>query len=194
MFKGMGQQLASPLMYLRINHDAKIHFDATIPLALTVLSSVLFYTIGAFEVTEQYSDTLKNSLAFIYILPGFYITALSAIAALGQGNLDDPMPAPAPTLTESVYYDDQIDTAKLSRRRFLGLLFSYLSALSFVLAILGSLALTTNTHIKSEHLGIIFRSATLPVFYFFVWQLMTITFLGLYYLGYKLLKPDFSRD
>lgn len=194
MLREIVNQLFAPMIYLRINHSAKTHFDITIPLTLTALSSIIFFYIDALSKMEQFDSILKNTLAFIYILPGFYVTALSAIAALGQGNLDDPMPAPAPTLTESMYYDDQISTSKLSRRRFLGLLFAYLSALSFLLAILGSLALTANTHLSTSTAGSIFRSSTLPVFYFFTWQLMTVTFLGLYYLGYKLLKPEFKRD
>src|SRR5258706_8987546 len=71
----------------------------------------------------------------LQVLTGFYIASLAAVATFNKPGLDDPMAGDPPTLREDYC---AITTVKpLTRRRFLCLLFGYLSWLSLFLYFIG---------------------------------------------------------
>ena len=74
-----------------------------------------------------------NISTFVQILPGFYIGALAAIASYNYPPMDNVMSLPAPFLKELVA--GGFRESKLSRSRYLTLLFGYLSAISILSAV-----------------------------------------------------------
>ena len=120
------------------------------------------------------------------ILPGFYIAALAAIATFQAPTMDTALDGRAATLKSSEHGIDS--ERKLTRRRFLCLLFGYLSFLSLILALLGNLPgsvhplLLFSKEVVWEW-GNLCRGVCLGLFGLFFMQLVSLTLLGLFYLS-----------
>ncbi|PLP29396.1 hypothetical protein CWM92_12220, partial [Klebsiella michiganensis] len=123
-------------------------------------------------------------ISFISILPGFYIAALAAIATFNRKQIDDPLISD--NGTPYIYVKGVKENGKpyrtkedMTRRLFLCMLFSFLTAESIVLIMLHTFAsplisATTNTYCLAIYSFI---------FLLILWQLLVTTFFGLYYLG-----------
>ena len=98
---------------------------------MSILSVIFIIT---FIDTNKIKELIISILSFIQILPGFFIAALAAIATFNRLDLDKIMPHPAPTINiECNGGKEEID---LTRRRYLTLMFSFLSAESILLIVL----------------------------------------------------------
>jgi hypothetical protein len=135
---------------------------------------------------------VASAQGFIQGLPGFYIAALAAVATFGaQGSsLDKVIPEPTPTLSTR-FAGTWIDM-KLTRRRFLCFLFSYLTALSIVLCLYAyyaqAIAAPARRLLPSS--VDLLSWIAIAVYIFFVFQLVVVTLWGLYYLGDRMHQPD----
>ncbi|MET4130746.1 hypothetical protein [Roseovarius sp. MBR-6] len=118
------------------------------------------------------------------VLIGFYIAALAAVSSFTNENLDQIMKGRSPSI-KHLRQGEEI-TEKLTRRRFLAILFGYCASVSIILFIFGVL----QTHIA-------FRAATRPwvnsvldiakevAWAGYTWllaSLLVVTLLGLHYL------------
>lgn len=134
-------------------------------------------------------------LGFVQSLPGFYIAALAAIATFNQPSLDVLMPGEPPKA--HIIYNGKFVEVELTRRRFLCLLFSYLTAISFLLTI-GLVAATSLAAPLKNALGAIHGYMDLSVIrWACCWlllaalgQMMTVTFYGLFYIGERMHTND----
>ncbi|TAX38536.1 hypothetical protein [Rhizobium leguminosarum] len=117
--------------YRRIDDEKMRQYVWTVPLSLTAICFVIYYALpvrpgiigsgGLFD---------KASLAFT-LLPGFFISALAAVATFNRTEMDETMPAPAPKV--EIRHRGKTIEIELTRRMFLSYLFSYLSMMSFCL-------------------------------------------------------------
>lgn len=189
----MLQLLIRPFFYLKIRHQSKARADWMLPAVLTLLTLIVVYSIGAKNPVSvwQASGMVDRVLSFVQGLPGFYIAALAAIATFNKIDIDKKMPAPAPKLHIQVRGVDQF--IELTRRRFLCLMFAFLTAESILLIILSIFGIT----IRGAVVTAIPVSAVFPVhvlasaIYFFIfWQMVVVTLWGLYYLGDRLHQID----
>ncbi|WP_422475309.1 hypothetical protein [Endozoicomonas sp. ALB032] len=177
-------QLARPLSYLRIKHEDKWIYDWLVPLILSAATIFLFYKfIPTAEIVSK--DGVISQIAdFIANLPGFFIAALAAVATFNKNDIDELMANP-PKI-EILHHGNPL-MVEMTRRRFLCVLFSYLTAVSILIVLGARIAL--NLTIPSEYY-VIFSWLGITVFIYAVWQMITATLLGLYYLGERLHSPQ----
>lgn len=178
-----------PLAYLTIRHSGSglpLWINWTIPAFIT--GCLLF--IGFFASIDIWSPNgvASRILSFVQSLPGFYIAALAAIATFGDSSMQQLMPGTPPTM--SVYRHGIFErNIQLTRRIFLSSMFSYLTALSIILTILGIGGLAVSPFISASLDSYLFLAAkTLAsgVYLLLTCQLICITFWGLYYLGERI--------
>lgn len=190
-------QLVNPFTYLTIKHEAKQKVDWIAPLAATSLTTAAFYLLNYIYAVDIFSPNgaLVKILSFAQSLPGFYIAALAAIATFNRKDIDYAMPAPAPQI-EILTAKGNIQEIDLTRRRFLCLMFAFLTAESILLIMLaigtGGLAGAVKTFTPSEY-HVWLKTSFVWIYGFLLWQMVAATFWGLYYLGSKLHESEDHR-
>jgi len=176
--------LLKPLRYLAIAHEVKTWVDLWIPVILGVLS------VGAIVWIDLTSQVLSDSgfvagiNELLQILAGFYIAALAAVATFNLGDLDNKMEGKAPTIVDTV--DGEKVTVALTRRQFLCAMFGYLAWMSIVLFLIG----LTFRALASAAISVPRPVANVALSFYSiaVWNLLTTTALGLYYLSDRIYR------
>ncbi|EIG3558839.1 hypothetical protein FW381_004759, partial [Escherichia coli] len=130
---------------------------------------------------------IKSIVSFISNLPGFYIAALAAIATFNRAEIDLPLISNERNASIEIKVTKEngkvVNSEEvLTRRLFLCMLFSFLTALSIVIIILNAIF---SPLINVYQNSIVLMVYTV-VFTFLVWQLLVSTFFGLYYLGNRI--------
>ncbi len=121
---------------------------------------------------------------FIQVLPGFYIGALAAIASFQREGMDNKLPTPTPYLVE--FAENGRRKIELSRRTYLTLMFAYLASITIILAIsifFIKLFYALKVFKVTEFLFISIYTFNTFIIFFFFFQTIVITFVGIYYLG-----------
>ncbi len=179
-------QLCRPFSYLRIQHSDKWVYDWLIPLCLTLCTlGVAWLCIPIANIGGK-QGLISDITGFIANLPGFFIAALAAVVTFTSADLDKTMPD-NPTI--EVHYQGQPLAVVITRRRFLCVLFSYLTASSILIVIGAKIGIYIE--VSADY----FVTVTWFGFFFFclaLWQMLTATMLGLYYLGERLHTPNAS--
>ncbi|UTM58290.1 hypothetical protein L4174_005460 [Photobacterium sp. CCB-ST2H9] len=182
--KYIAYQLLRPFSYLEISHKAKVVYDWYIPITLSLISLVYgYYFIGLNDIYRNNSSLILELISFVGNLPGFYIAALAAVATFNRADMDLSLPEPAPEIKTLMRGGEE--TIKLTRRRYLCLLFAFLTSESISLIVLSKIALSSNFNFNNDvvyWIGIGF-------FFLFFWQLLTATLYGLFYMGDKMHEP-----
>lgn len=178
-----------PLGYLLIRHPYKWIVDWLYPTILCLISMVATCQLSGIDVFLKPGGALSLILSFIQNLPGFYIAALAAIATFGRLDIDDILPEPTPKVVVKLRGTDNI--ISLTRRKFLAMLFAFLTAESVILTIFAIFLVSYGETILAKNF--IFNgsgwylSVGLSALYMIgFFQMVLATFWGLYYLGYKL--------
>lgn len=188
----LSYQLLRPFGYIFIRHPVKRNVDWYVPLALTVLGFMLLWPLRSGMNIWGPNGLVASAQGFVQGLPGFYIAALAAVATFGQQTtLDKIIPAPTPTL-HTHFAGTWVDM-KLSRRRFLCLLFAYLTSLSVVLSLFAyysqAVALPAKLSIIPQVVSVL-SAVAFGIYMLFLFQLVVVTLWGLYYLGDRMHQPD----
>lgn len=182
-------QLAKPLGYLFIKHPYKWIVDWLYPAILCTIFMIAICNLSTIDVFFRSSGILSLILGFVQSLPGFYIAALAAIATFGRLDIDDILPEPTPKVVVKLRGTDNI--ISLTRRRFLAMLFAFLTAESVILTVLAIVLIPLSSDIQSLNLVFEGSGKWIAVALSFIYmigffQMVLATFWGLYYLGYKL--------
>lgn len=185
-------QLLRPFSYIVISHPAKKMVDWYVPLGFTILMLVLLLPFRA-HLNIWGGDGLILSIEnLVQGLPGFFIAALAAIATFGKhSTLDKIIPKPTPTL--KTLFNGAWLIMDLTRRRFLCLLFAYLTVLSILLSLVAACMRTVAGPARLLLPGYIVDWLSLIVttgYLLFLFQLMVVTMWGLYYLGDRIHQPE----
>lgn len=185
--------LFRPFAYLTIHHPSRlplwVNWALPAASAAMVMTALLGFGVAINTFGEQ--GLLARLLAFVQTLVGFYIAALAAVASFNSRHLDRVMPSPAPTM--QVKYNGTLQAVPLTRRRFLCAMFAYLTALSFLFSIAAIAVLSlapAMAAIAPATMSGVLRPVALALFLLAVFQLTSITFWGLFYLGERMLTPD----
>lgn len=182
-------QLIKPFRYLHIRHPHKWRVDWMVP-ALFALASIFFLhtTSGVYSLSKP-DGIADKILDFLQTLPGFYIAALAIVTTLNNPYIDEIIEGIPPTL--SYKFRGKKNTIQLSRRRFMALLFSFLTALSLLIIIysafyisLHDLILKHEAHFFTAPIAAIYLGSY--IYFFLVYQLFVVTLWGLYFLGHRL--------
>ncbi|MBA3913634.1 MAG: hypothetical protein H0X25_07210 [Acidobacteriales bacterium] len=189
----MSALLLRPFAYLAIKHGSNrlpaLNWGLPVLTAAALLaagallapSANLFHATGLFD----------RLLGFVQNLPGFYLAALAAVATFGREGLDQLMPGTPPRVT--ILYNGQPLEIQLTRRRFLTMMFAYLTALSIgITLVLVTILAVVNPVARVFPHGIVAPARVAAAFVIFVFaaQMIIITMWGLYYLGERMHTPD----
>lgn len=183
----MYSQLLQPFSYLMIVHPSKRMVDWLIPLFLTI-PIVALLTCFIPEINVFGGGGFVQSInQFVQTLPGFYIAALAAIVSFSGSRMDELMPEPVPFIREQSR--GKWNNMPLTRRRFLSMMFAFLTVESFLLVLLGVIVTTFAPPLKvlipiEYHREVALLA--LSIYCFSLFQLLVSTFWGLYYLGTKI--------
>lgn len=185
--------MLQPLSYLAIRHPQKWKVDWLFPISISIVCT--WFSIGDDWKSDIYrtAGPISLLLGFLSCLPGFYIAALAAIATFGRNDIDNVLPEPTPTVKLNTRGENTM--IKLTRRRFLAMLFSFLTCESISLVLLSVLLLScgsslSNIDVWNNTVAQCISIAMTFVYYTLLMQMLTATFWGLYYLGFKLHEPQ----
>lgn len=186
-------QLLRPFAYIFIHHPVKRKVDWYVPICLVLFALILLFPFRDGMNVWATDGMVASAQGFVQGLPGFYIAALAAVATFGQqgSSLDRVIPAPTPTL-QTRFAGTWVEM-KLSRRRFLCLLFAYLTSLSVVLSLFAyyaSAVAEPSRRVLSDRAVDALSWIALCVYLLFLFQLVIVTLWGLYYLGDRMHQPD----
>ena len=185
----MLNQMLQPFTYLAISHPHKWKVDWLFPILISLACT--FLSLDAEWRTELFrsSGPVYLLLGFLQCLPGFYIAALAAIATFGRTDIDNVLPEPTPTVKLSSRGENIL--VKLTRRRFLAMLFAFLTCESILLVLLSVFGVSFGDTINELAIfgadwGRFAGGLLVFVYFTLLAQLLIATFWGLYYLGFKL--------
>jgi len=185
-------QILRPFGYLSISHPAKKVVDWYIPICLAALLCITVFIFRTSVNVWGENGLVAMVQGLVQGLPGFYIAALAAVATFGkQSILDTLIPEPTPTI--DTWYGGGKLEIELTRRRFLSLLFAYLTAISLCLSIFSAFVRALANPIRNWFPEIISNFCYFVITYayvFFVLQMLIVTLWGLYYLSDKMHQPD----
>lgn len=176
-------QLSRPFAYILIKHEDKYIYDWVIPAIVTLVVS-FFSAVSSVSLVGLVNYSVELT-SFVNSLPGFFIAALAAVATFNRKDIDKEMDGPHPP-TVSTRVGDESIPVPLTRRRFLCMLFSYLTIISILISIYGVIpdAFGFVDNEESVLIAPVFSvSLYLLVFCFAFMQLVVSTMYGLYYLG-----------
>lgn len=182
-------QILRPFGYLAIKHPYKRIVDWAYPAFATFITITLASIFGDLSNGLKPGAALATTLSFVQSLPGFYIAALAAIATFGRPDIDEVLPQPTPKLLiKNGGIENLVD---LTRRRFLAILFAFLTAesIAFIVLSIALLSLgadTANLQLFDLPLGLYAINTAITITILIFYQMIIATFWGLYYLGYKL--------
>lgn len=185
----MFSQLLHPLLYVFIKHPEKWKIDWLIPIVITVPTMLLFFFLE--PKVNIYGDKgfIQSVTQFIQTMPGFYVAALAAVVTFSRESMDEIIPEPTPTIVDTLR--GQRNEVRLTRRRFLSMMFAFLTAESFavvILGIAGTLLAPTFKVILPAPIQVIASFSVLFLYTFVVMQMIVTTCWGLYYLGSRIHK------
>ena len=174
-------QLTRPVSYLFIQHRDKYIYDWVFPSVLLSLLAVGCYFLRA-DVVDVF-HFVKELSGFFGSLPGFFIAALAAVATFNRVDIDKPMSGKNPPTVETLINTQYLDVT-LSRRRFLCMLFSFLTMQSIFVSILGMVPSSFGFYADGIlEVNFYFALSYLAIYFFMALQLLTATMHGMYYLG-----------
>lgn len=177
------KRLFKPLVYLRIEHPEKIIWDYGIP-----FGSAFLITCGLWALPKGVNVFGDGGLvgeinSLLQMLIGFYIAALAALASFDRPGLDNRFEG------RDILVPEGGKLQIITRRQFLCLLFGYLSLLSVILFLIGLGSVLVAKGMGGEiPLGewIDWKSIFLFAYLTLFFNLITTTFVGLYYLSYRI--------
>ena len=185
----MLDQLMQPIDYLRIRHPKKWVVDWLSPTLITGMFCFLMYLIEPINRFGQ-SGVIQSFTQFIQTLPGFYIASLAVVVTLNRPGMDELILSPTPYISEKLRGKE--NEIPLTRRRFLAMLFAFLtveSLISVFMGILGPLIAGPVAKLTTSNLQILLGEVFMACFFFLVFQMTICTLWGLHYLGTRAHQP-----
>jgi hypothetical protein len=184
-------QLLRPLSYMSIRDESKWKIDILLPAIFSLLFLIVILALPKTPVVFGSSGIIALFVGLLQILPGFYLTALAAVATFNRPDMDQLLPKPAPTVNISV--SGKPHTIELTRRRMLSMLFGYLTFICFSMYFASAISLIVApglNELVAAYLHPWIVRAFLIVYGFFMGQLIFVTMFGLYQLSDRMHQPD----
>ena len=179
-------RLLRPLNYLKISGYSlgKFHWGYPALFTAITLIYIILYPDNISLLTGN-DSFLSGLLSCLNLLPGFYITALAAVATFNRKAMDEEIDGVTATL--KAQENGQVKIRSLTRRRFLCYLFGYLSFISLFLLIAGIIIkvapptafIPTSLNCYKVEIEYLLVGAYIYLFY----QMIMVTLVGLFYLS-----------
>lgn len=116
--------------YRAIRHDHMKWYVWLIPGSAALVTAFVYSILPIRPPLVGPVGALPRIIDVMALLPGFFISALAAVATFDRPEMDEPLPAPTQTIR--VYRSGEWNEFELTRRTFLTYLFSYLCIMSLV--------------------------------------------------------------
>lgn len=188
----------TPFLLLKVRFENKFSCLVGFPVFFALVYWFVFLFSGSmstiYDKVNGISPILENLNQLVSLLAAFFLAALAAVSTFHHENLDKPLVGNSVTLYHAHF---QSEPEQLTRRRFLSLIFGYLSAASFAFfgfqtaspaieKTLGSLPCISNPIF--ECFEYFYGYAFFMTFLFF--QIVSVTFLALHYLSERMSRPE----
>ena len=170
--------------FLRLRSPDIFWYQWVYPTLIFALVYFGGYAAQEYLINFDRSKLVDDINVLMGVLVGFYIAALAAVSSFTNENLDQIMKGRAPTFTMKRQGQDVVE--RMTRRRFLAVLFGYCASISIALFVFGvaqgqiEIVTLTNPWLKWT------VSALVEVFWaIYLWllaSLLVVTLLGLHYL------------
>lgn len=191
----MFYQISRPWAYITIKGKEKWVFDFLLPSIISIIvTAVAILSKGSVNYFGP-GGIISSFTSFIQSLPGFFIAALSVVATFQKKEMDFFLAPPTPEI--KIRIDGRIGLVKLTRRRFLGLLFSFLTAQSVIITGLGIFLSSFSsyaTSLISIDLRIYMFSFAILFYMYLVFQMLIVTLWGLYYLSERMYQGEMPTN
>lgn len=184
--------LLSPLDWWRVRHPAVRALNLAVPgLVALAMAALVWLAPGKVNLFGEFG-LVHQANGLMQILAGFYIASLAAIATFNRPGLDETMKGDPPRLKRSGTLKEE----ELTRRRFLCLLFGYLSFAAIALYVVGAGAMIA-APVMAEAVAdaatrTALRAAFIATFGFFLAHAFLATVLGIYYMAVRIQEPEQS--
>jgi len=191
MVMGSVKRLLVPLVYLRIRRPDKFLDEIVLPAAFLALSLVIFWVIDWKIQVFGDKGLISGVGSYLQIVTGFYIASLAAVATFNQKDMDKRMDGDSPILTPGWLINNAPET--LTRRRFLCFLFGYLSFCSIFLYFCGiaaNLVAYPIAQMIPAQYAFTIKWSFACVYLFVLYNLISTTLLGLYYMTERIHRPS----
>lgn len=170
--------------FLRLRSADIFWYQWIYPTIIFALFFGSFWFFGYQFISFNENKLISDVNVLMGILVGFYIAALAAVSSFSNENLDHVMKGRAPTLT-TVRGGEEIEE-KLTRRRFLAILFGYCAILAIILYVFGvfqvHLTMTQPVAPWAEEALSAVKQAAWGLYVWIISSLLVVTLLGLHYL------------
>lgn len=166
--------------FLKVKSPDLLFYKWVYPTIIFMLYPI-YRIIGENFYLINVSNMIGDLNTFMGILVGFYIAALAAVSSFTNENLDQIMKGNTPIL--ETRRKGQIISEKLTRRRFLTILFGYCAVVSIFIYIFG--VVHENVNILSGNINWFYEiiiEFSWILYFWFICSLLTTTLLGLHYL------------
>lgn len=178
--------LVSPFKFLSVTYPGGTALAWILPLIFATITVISSYSLDIDIPISGDDGILRAGIGLFTISGGFYVAILAVFAANGDKMLNSYFVG-----EQKPHIKGEIDG--LTRKRFLALLFGYLSFISFSLVAISSVLIIYKDAYKSMEPGIIKDFAPYALGYigsFLAFQLFLLSLVGLYYLTDRLHRPD----
>lgn len=168
------------------------------PLVLSAVLTLLFWLLPVQPKLVGEGSLSQHMISIFAILPGFFITAIAAVATFNRPEMDEVMPEPAPELKLRTGIDESY--VKLTSRIFTSHLFAYLTTLSFCavfLFVTVDLTAPSVSFLVGKISSVAVRTTVtdaISISYFWIvtWfaaKIVLTTLIGLYFLAERMHRP-----
>lgn len=197
----MLRQAMTVFDFLRIKYPDNTHRTAVyiLPGLLSAVGTGVLVYLACIHTSENninflLSRKFEDSFTLLLVLPGFYIAALSAIAAISRPSIDEFIQGKTPYLLkqEPGRPKGEMYHQPLTRRLFLSLLFAYLASVSLFLALsliairsIYSIELLADFAQLKTATAIVIYGVIMFIVFFVIAQIFTLSLVGISYLGYR---------
>jgi hypothetical protein len=174
------QHLLTPLSFLRVRSPDLTVYQWQLPAILAAIALIGYYVLPVSPPLFSEKGLVNTVNGLLNTLIGFFIAALAAVAAFPSASLDAEMKGRAPTIMN--YRQDQEFEEKLTRRRFLVILFGYSAFLSIALFGFGVVSLMVSPSLVTLPGAPLLKALWLLAYLSMASSLVVSTLLGLHYL------------
>lgn len=202
----MLRQAMTVFDFLRIKYPDNTHRAAVylLPALLSLVGTSVLAYLASIHTSDQninflLSRKFEDAFTLLLVLPGFYIAALSAIAAINRPAIDEFIHGKTPYLVKQELNrpKGEVYHQPLTRRLFLSLLFAYLASISLFLALsliairsIYSIELLADFAQLKTNFAIGIYSLIMFAVFFIIAQIFTLSLVGISYLGYRSMAND----
>lgn len=172
--------LLTPLSFLRLRGPDLTAYQWRLPAILAAIAFIGYYALPVAPPVFSDKGLVNTVNGLLNTLIGFYIAALAAVAAFPSASPDAEMKGRAPTIMN--YRQDQAIEEKLTRRRFLVILFGYSAFVSIALFGFGVVSLMISPSMAGVPGGTVLKALWLLTYFSMASSLVVSTLLGLHYL------------